>query len=321
MKSSISQKLSLFFEKNRAIKTTAIAVVLCFVFVLTISLFSGHNIFDPGKSGQPNKLSRQQNQNWFITNITKIQQSFNKDMTAKIRDYKKGQGTALFFVLLFIAGAYGFLHGIGPGHGKTIIAGWVLSQQRTLGEISLVSAVSSFIHAFSAVMIVFFSYQALGKLVPGAVDKLGQWFQIAAGLLLIVIGLQVLVEYLLTKLGAPRSEEGATAAENNQGFTVSTNPWSIAFTIGIVPCPLTAIIFAYCLAGNMLWLGLAMAASFAIGSGLSIFAIATTTWLMKSGALNQKVMHIRPAILSCASVAGGLLFLAMGYLTLVPYII
>lgn len=324
MKSNILEKLMFTSDKEKTIKSSMVAIALCFLFVVVISAASGSNFFNTDALGQAKaefqKKNAQQSQNLFITSINKVQQSFHKELTAKIRDFRKSQDVSIVFALLLTASIYGFLHGIGPGHGKTIIAGWILSQQRTFGEIAIVSAVGSFIHAFSSVFIVFLSYQALGKFIPGAVDKVSHWFQIAAGLLLLVLGLQIVVEYLMKKINQCNRAAEVVTTEHN-GALVSTNPWWIAFMIGVVPCPLAAIIFVYCLAGNMLWLGLMMAGAFAAGIGLSIFIIAVTTWLMKLGVLSQKMMHISPAVLSFCSVIGGVLFMAMGYLALIPYIV
>lgn len=325
MKSSILKKLTFSSKSDKMVKSTAIAIVVSIMLVFALSMFAGKNIMDLSKLGQSqtviqNKAKQQQDQNWVVAQVYQVQQSINKEMTGKIREFRKGQDVSLLFVLLFTAGLYGFLHGIGPGHGKTVVAGWVLSQERTLSEITVVSIVSSFVHAFSSVLIVYLSYQALGKFVPGAVDKVSHWFQIGAGMMLMIIGLQIIVEYIMTQIGKNSSQEAMPSAQGIAKDKASTNPLLVAVTIGIVPCPLAAIIFAYCLAAGLTWLGLLMAGAFALGVGLSILAVAVSTWFAKEGVIKQNFIQLSPKTLAFVSVTGGILFTALGYVTIIPYI-
>lgn len=81
------------------------------------------------------------------------QRGFQNDMAAAVRGLRSGE-TGAWLALLTAAGAYGFFHAVGPGHGKVLIGGVGLgssvSTRRLLG-ISLVSSLTQSLWAISLV--------------------------------------------------------------------------------------------------------------------------------------------------------------------------
>ena len=57
------------------------------------------------------------------------QHRLHRQWAALIHDIKNGQSRLSIFVLLLVSLGYGILHGIGPGHGKTIMFAWFLSNR------------------------------------------------------------------------------------------------------------------------------------------------------------------------------------------------
>lgn len=89
-----------------------------------------------------------------------MQRTFQNEMAAAVRAIQSGDAGA-WGALLFGAGAYGFVHAVGPGHGKYLIGGAGLgtgvSAQRLLG----LSVVSSLAQSLWAIALVYGGFSAL----------------------------------------------------------------------------------------------------------------------------------------------------------------
>ena len=78
-------------------------------------------------------------------------------MAAAIRAIKAGDPRAVVSLCL-LSGAYGFVHAMGPGHGKVLLGGaalpffpvWLASLSFDAAQISVILAVPMFVRVFSA---------------------------------------------------------------------------------------------------------------------------------------------------------------------------
>ena len=66
--------------------------------------------------------------NWLLA----TQSALNKDMAASVRNLHSENPVRAALALIAIAFAYGVLHAAGPGHGKSVISSYVLSNKETV---------------------------------------------------------------------------------------------------------------------------------------------------------------------------------------------
>jgi nickel/cobalt transporter (NicO) family protein len=321
-RNNISTKFSSTVKSlDKPIRKISLLLCLAILIVFTIPLVTDSYVEANSAAVQTGKAQPTPTQNWFLYQVTEGQKKLNKEITNNIRALKKEPKPAVFFGLLGIAFLYGSLHAVGPGHGKMVITGWVVSQSRKFREIMMVSVLASFFHAFSSVTIVLATYHIMGKFVPGATEKLNQWLQLAAGVMLAVIGMHILWDVIRRRMNINVDTAVTLTADGQQPkVSVSTHPFWIALSIGIVPCPLAAVILVFCLANKMLWQGIVIVSVFAAGMGASIFGIALSVWLLKSKAAEFALTQGKNRVLEGLSLLGGLLFIALGLLIVLPYL-
>ncbi|MBV5336928.1 MAG: hypothetical protein J0653_02755, partial [Deltaproteobacteria bacterium] len=99
------------------------------------------------------------------------------------------------------------------------------------GQIKLLRSAATFFHAFGSVILVGGLYFFFGRYVPSVMNHLNDWLYIAAGILLALTGMQIFYAF---------HRAGPSSART---LTAQIHPLWIATGIGIVPCPLAAVIF------------------------------------------------------------------------------
>jgi len=244
--------------------------------------------------------------------LIKWQAGFNRELALKIKLLRDTHSMEIFGVLLATSFFYGVLHAAGPGHGKTIISGWALSQARTLREIALVSSVATFLHAFGAVALVGGIYYFMGRYTPAVMSRFNEWLYIGAGFLLILTGAQTIYAYY------QRSHQPKQEAP--EAVQTAIHPFWIAASIGIVPCPLSAVIFIFCLSAGLILQGIVFVAAFALGMGVTLFGVAFMVWVTRrtasrlgTGGASLEYVHY----INCLS---GLFFIILGVLVAWPFL-
>jgi ABC-type nickel/cobalt efflux system permease component RcnA len=82
------------------------------------------------------------------------QQRLNRELAGAVKRIKSGDTLHATLLLAFLSFAYGVLHAAGPGHGKAVISSYVLANEKTVRRGIMLSFLSAFIQALSAIAIV-----------------------------------------------------------------------------------------------------------------------------------------------------------------------
>jgi ABC-type nickel/cobalt efflux system permease component RcnA len=88
--------------------------------------------------------------NWILSQ----QQRLNRELANAVKELKAAGSFTAALVLGFIGFSYGVLHAAGPGHGKAIISSYVLANEETVRRGIMLSFLSAFIQALSAILLV-----------------------------------------------------------------------------------------------------------------------------------------------------------------------
>ena len=82
------------------------------------------------------------------------QQRINRELAGAVRQLKTGNVLDATLLLAFLSFTYGVLHAAGPGHGKAVISSYVLANEKTVRRGIMLSFLSAFFQALSAIAIV-----------------------------------------------------------------------------------------------------------------------------------------------------------------------
>ncbi len=208
------------------------------------------------------------------------------DFLSRMLQQKKLPAGVILLGIL-VAFGLGALHAMSPGHGKTIVAAYLVGSRGTLKHAGLLGLVVTFTHTFTVFllglgMLFFQQYFVPEKIVPflGAVS----------GLSIVSIGLMLLYQRAIG-LGHSHSHSGAglrpamgrsriaelRGVEHEHSHTIEgeITPGSlIALGIsgGMVPCPSALILMLSAIALGHPGVGLALLAGFSTGLALVLMA-------------------------------------------------
>ena len=244
-----------------------------------------------------------------LQQLTEWQKSLRENISGQIRKLKAGHSGSVFLFLL-ICFAYGFIHAIGPGHGKTIVVSYFLARRGNVAQgIGLGTAITT-IHTLSAVILLFILYgiakTALFPIFDANrinIEKVSYILIAFTGILLIFIAVR---EWIHGRKNAPA----------NMHASWKELLW-LALITGIVPCPAVALIVFFCLLNDLP--GLALLGAFGICLGMAItntafgfLAIATRRGIDKGIQRAKQLERYAVSIHSCIARIGGLCIFLFG---------
>lgn len=244
--------------------------------------------------------------NPLLLKLTIFQRSLNENLSTKIKELKEQHNSALLFSILTVTFIYGIFHALGPGHGKSVISSWIIGQQRRLKEVLFISIMAAALHALSAAVIVGGTYIILGKFAAVSTQKLNADLQVAAAILLIVIGFSMIFRLIWDKVAKTKHQL------EEETIILWKKPLVVAFSIGVVPCPVTSVILIFCLSLGLIWQGILLVLSFAVGMGVSLVAVTLLVWLLKEKIVNQRLAAFQFAVTNILPIIGGVFLVFMG---------
>jgi nickel/cobalt transporter (NicO) family protein len=137
------------------------------------------------------------------------QADVNRRLAAAVRDIRTGDPWFATLVLASLSFAYGVLHAAGPGHGKAVIASYVLANEQTVRRGIALSFLAALFQGISALLIV--GILVLALRTTGLTIKATEgWLETASWGLVAIIGAWL----LYTQLKAMRLQPAAAGASH-----------------------------------------------------------------------------------------------------------
>lgn len=245
--------------------------------------------------------------------ITKI-----KSLFESIKDEKNPLG---YLSLLLFAYIYGLIHAIGPGHGKTLVASYFLSNERSYLKALFVSLAIGVVHTFSAFLLTLFIYYSVDTFLSQFMKDTVYITTKISAVTIIAIAL-----YLFYK-----KYKAYKKIVSAQTFNFSTSPhvstcgcgsckidknstdFALIVSAGIIPCPGTISIFIFSLSLGLYYAGFLAAFVMSIGMSSIIFvsAIISVTLRKKTVNKNENLKkYLEYASLSIILILGMVLLVA-----------
>jgi ABC-type nickel/cobalt efflux system permease component RcnA len=229
--------------------------------------------------------------------VREQQQAYYGSMSGTLRQIKSRSPYAAAWTLMFLSFGYGIFHAAGPGHGKTVISAWLLATENELKRGIVIAFLSSIIQAVVAIILVSILFLAVASASSAARDVAGV-LESASYAMIGSLGLYLIWTALRPKThhdhghhqhGHVHDEHCGHAhvaeAKQVRGEWSLTKAFSLAFAVGIRPCTGAILVLILANALGIYWAGVASTLVMAIGTFLTVSAIAAIAVYSKKLAL------------------------------------
>ena len=221
-----------------------------------------------------------------------VQANFSRNLQAAVTALKAGGGWGPLVLMGF---AYGIFHAAGPGHGKAVIAGYIVAGERTLRRSFALSAAAALLQALVAIAIVCVGALLL-KATASGMTRAGTLIETASFAL--VAGLGAAVTWRkAARLADLAADAPAASCAPGCGHVHLTDAaaldrldgWraraGVVLAAGSRPCAGAVLILVFCAAQGMLAAGIAATLAMALGTALTTGALASLAVFAKALAL------------------------------------
>ncbi|MCR4438259.1 MAG: sulfite exporter TauE/SafE family protein [bacterium] len=237
--------------------------------------------------------------------------------------------------VLGVAFLLGALHALGPGHGKSLMAAYLVSSQGRIPDAVLLALVLTASHVLVVVVVALLALWVTDFFWP---ERAARWFSLGSGVAVSGIGLWLLFARIravfkrrqtsLSSRGTGQEQaswHGGDVHERHfhhheheyhhaQGVSVGPRTWwgaiSLGFSGGLVPCPKALVILLLAISMHKVPLGLALVASFSLG--MAVVMVVLGVVVVRGARLAQGRL---PAWGTTAvAVAGAVVIVALGVL-------
>ena len=226
-----------------------------------------------------------------------------------------------------------------PGHGKNIILAWILTSERTFIKVLLTAVTGMIFHVFNSVIMVYLIWYLIKGKLSVQSPLFIKYFSFAACLILFSMSCKSLYDLfrqhhkdshqLKSSSCSSEEEQGKQSdssrhhSHNLEKITKETSLKEcliISLGIGMVPCPVAAILTVFMISGSLFTESLMTAAFFCAGMTLTLVIYTAAVWLLRSfiaGVKNRHLVRVRDYVLPAA---GSILLMFSGFILISPYI-
>ncbi|MGF1624688.1 MAG: nickel/cobalt transporter [Alphaproteobacteria bacterium] len=256
------------------------------------------------------------------------QRAFHDQLADALRTLADDGGGTAAWLLISASFLYGLFHAAGPGHGKAVLATYLLAGRQRLRRGIGLAAAAAFCQAVTAVVLVYGLIHAAGWLPRETSDAVG-WSERVSFALVLLMGAWLVLRAVRAMLAALRPlRRGDAGHVHHPGCGHAHLPTAemvdqvrdlrggalVVLAIGLRPCTGAVLVLAFAHVAGIAWAGVAAVATMAAGTALAVAAIALVTVSLRSWAATLAVRRAGrwSAAGSLVGLAGGALLIAMG---------
>jgi nickel/cobalt exporter len=196
------------------------------------------------------------------------------------------QGTAAAWLFVPTAVALGALHGLEPGHSKTMMAAFIVAVRGTVAQAVMLGLAATVSHTAIVWAIALGGMYLWRDLAPETFEP---WLQFVSGLLIVAMALWMLARLRAASRPRDHDHDHSHACGHDHAHDIrtrfpagkATTGQIVAFglTGGLIPCPAAITVLLLCLQLDETVLGAALVASFSVGLALTLVAVgASAAW-------------------------------------------
>jgi ABC-type nickel/cobalt efflux system permease component RcnA len=220
-----------------------------------------------------------------MARIAELQTTFNRQLTAGLKTFKSDGG---FWWLGGLSFLYGIVHAAGPGHGKVVISSYLVANEARLRRGVLIAFVSAFVQAVVAVAIIGVMAVIL-NMTSMAITSTAKAFEAGSFALVALLGAYLVARKGRAALDVLKSgdahahhhhdhhhghDHAGARASPPQGGTGLTGAAAAVLSVGIRPCSGALVVLVFALSQGVFWAGVASTFVMALGTAITVAALA-----------------------------------------------
>jgi nickel/cobalt exporter len=230
---------------------------------------------------------------------------------------RAADGRGVLLVLLLSAFAWGMLHALSPGHGKAMVAAYLVGTRGTARHALALGLTVTVTHTIGVFALGLVTLTLSAYVLP---EDLYPWLNLASGLLIVGVGAGVLRERIARARHAAAHHHGHSHDHDHDGHRHDHDPperittrglLAMGASAGLIPCPSALVVLLGAVAQHQVALGLVLIVAFSAGLAATLVALGLAV-VTASGRITRRidatgrVATIAPAVSAVAIVAVGL---------------
>jgi ABC-type nickel/cobalt efflux system permease component RcnA len=191
----------------------------------------------------------------------------------------KQLGWSIILVALVVAIGLGAFHALEPGHGKTLVAAYLVGSRGTMKHALLLGLIVTAAHTAGVYLLGGVTLYASQYVVP---ERLYPWLGVLSGVMITILG-AVLVVQRYRGRGVAHShhhhghehdhDHPHHAHDHHHGTTSLRELLTLGISGGIVPCPAALVVLLSAVSMNRVGFGLLLIVAFSAGLAAVLIAI------------------------------------------------
>jgi ABC-type nickel/cobalt efflux system permease component RcnA len=218
---------------------------------------------------------------------------------------------------LAVAAFWGAAHALTPGHGKAMVAAYLVGTRGRARDAFLLGGTVTVTHTAGVFALGFVTLGLSAFIVP---EQLYPWLTLVSGVLVVVVGASVLRQRLLSRSHTHHDhlhhQHGGHEHhhEHHGDELTSKGILGVGVAAGLLPCPSALVVLLSAIALHRIGLGLALIVAFSLGLAATITGIGLIAVLARRTfgrfSLEGRVVRMLPAVSAALILAVGILITA-----------
>jgi nickel/cobalt exporter len=173
-------------------------------------------------------------------------------------------GRGVLVLLLLAAFGWGALHALSPGHGKAMVAAYLVGTRGTARHAAALGVTVTVTHTIGVFALGFVTLALSQYVLP---EDLYPWLTLASGLLVLVVGAGVLRARLRHARARHHHHHHAPAEITWRGLI------GMGASAGLIPCPSALVVLLAAISQHEVALGLLLITAFSLGLAATLTAL------------------------------------------------
>jgi nickel/cobalt exporter len=185
-------------------------------------------------------------------------------------------GKGVLILLLLAAFGWGALHALSPGHGKAMVAAYLVGTRGTARHAAALGVTVTITHTAGVFALGFVTLGLSQYVLP---EDLYPWLTLVSGLLVVTVGVGVLRSRLRARRHAREHAHHHHEHEHDHGHSHDHHDLSwrglvgMGASAGLIPCPSALVVLLGALSQHQVGLGLVLIVAFSLGLAATMTAI------------------------------------------------